>query len=189
MAAHPSNLRSKCSTCKRRSVTMTHSPYFAGLCSQTKPFRLSLGAGKASRQCTMRAIARTKEPPAGLKIMEWTGDDDQVAALEMLRSQMSETECEKEVTEEQLQWFLMDRKLNVEAAKEKLCNMLKWRKEFGCVECIRVVQGDARVSRIHVCCGGDSAVPHRSLARCKKMYPSIHPFICTNLTPVILLQC
>jgi len=85
------------------------------------------------RRCAASASASTKEPPAGLQIMEWTGDEDQIAALENLRKEMSATPYMNAATDEQLRWFLLDRKLQVEAAKDKLCTMLKWREEFGCV--------------------------------------------------------
>lgn len=32
-----------------------------------------------------------------------------------------------------LRWFLLDRKLDVAEAEEKLLSMLRWRREFGCV--------------------------------------------------------
>jgi hypothetical protein len=32
-----------------------------------------------------------------------------------------------------LRWFLMDRKLDVAEAQDKLVRMLRWRREFGCV--------------------------------------------------------
>jgi hypothetical protein len=63
--------------------------------------------------------------------MQWTGDEDQMAALENLRKEMSATPYGNAVTDEQLRWFLLDRKLQVEAAKDKLCTMLQWREEFG----------------------------------------------------------
>lgn len=75
----------------------------------------------------------TRDPPTGLKIMEWTGDNEQVAALNQLKEKMMQTEYAENVTEEQLRWFLLDRKLDTKAAKDKLCSMLKWRSEFGYV--------------------------------------------------------
>lgn len=83
------------------------------------------------RRYAASASASTKEPPAGLQIMEWTGDEDQMTALENLRKEMSATPYGNAATDEQLRWFLLDRKLQVEAAKDKLCTMLQWREEFG----------------------------------------------------------
>lgn len=109
-----------------------------GVCSQTQQRlvdwcgdTISRSVRVQQRRCAASASASTKEPPAGLQIMEWTGDEDQMAALENLRKEMSATPYGNAVTDEQLRWFLLDRKLQVEAAKDKLCTMLQWREEFG----------------------------------------------------------
>jgi len=52
-------------------------------------------------------------------------------ALEQLRQRMAATPYADDVTEEQMRWFLMDRKLDPEQAEEKLVKMLRWRREFG----------------------------------------------------------
>lgn len=80
---------------------------------------------------TTTCAAKTIESSPGLSIMRWTGSDEQVQALNELREMMGGTEYASECTEEQLQWFLMDRKLDTEAAKEKLVGMLQWRRDFG----------------------------------------------------------
>ena len=99
---------------------------------QSSPFVGMVGRRSTSSVQIVRASSTTtKQPPAGLSIMEWTGDDVQVSALNALRESMSQTSFGDAVTEEQLKWFLLDRKLDVEAATEKLVKMLEWRKEFG----------------------------------------------------------
>ena len=52
-------------------------------------------------------------------------------ALERLRTQMAASPYADQVTEEQMRWFLMDRKLNIQEAEDKLIKMLRWRREFG----------------------------------------------------------
>jgi len=52
-------------------------------------------------------------------------------ALEKLREHMASTPYANEVTEDQMRWFLMDRKLDVQEAEDKLVKMLRWRREFG----------------------------------------------------------
>lgn len=85
------------------------------------------GGSSASRLCA----AKTMETSQSLSIMQWTGSDEQMQALDTLRQAMKLTEYASECTEEQLQWFLLDRKLDTEAAKDKLVGMLQWRRDFG----------------------------------------------------------
>ena len=72
------------------------------------------------------------QPPPGLAILPWTGDAEQVSALQQLRQRMAASPfpaaAQDEVT---LRWFLQDRKLDVAGAEEKLLTMLRWRTEFG----------------------------------------------------------
>lgn len=65
--------------------------------------------------------------------MEWTGAPEQVQALDQLRAAMATTPY-AEVSagaDSTLRWFLLDRKLDVEEAQDKLVRMLRWRREFG----------------------------------------------------------
>lgn len=82
-------------------------------------------------RCSAAKTSSTVEVDKGLAIMQWTGSDDQVAALDSLKRAFSSSAYVSEVTDEQLRWFLLDRKLDVEAAKEKLETMLEWRRAFG----------------------------------------------------------
>jgi hypothetical protein len=52
-------------------------------------------------------------------------------ALEELKRRMSASPYADEVKESELRWFLLDRKLDVAEAVEKLITMLRWRREFG----------------------------------------------------------
>lgn len=80
---------------------------------------------------TRTLAAKTTETSPSLSIMQWTGSDEQIQALNELRDTMQGTEYASECTEEQLKWFLLDRKLDKDAAKEKLVAMLQWRRDFG----------------------------------------------------------
>lgn len=77
------------------------------------------------------STSNTTTANSDLAIMQWTGDEEQVKALNRLRDAMASTEFGDEVTDEQLRWFLLDRKMQVDAAAEKLVKMLAWRKDFG----------------------------------------------------------
>lgn len=65
--------------------------------------------------------------------MPWTGEPEQVAALEALRARMAASPYPEAAEDDAtLRWFLQDRKLDVDEAEEKLLKMLRWRREFGC---------------------------------------------------------
>lgn len=64
--------------------------------------------------------------------MPWTGEPEQVAALEALRARMAASPYPEAAEDDAtLRWFLQDRKLDVDEAEEKLLKMLRWRREFG----------------------------------------------------------
>jgi hypothetical protein len=54
-----------------------------------------------------------------------------VQALEELRRLMKKSPYADQVTDNDLRWFLLDRKLDVTEAADKLTKMLRWRREFG----------------------------------------------------------
>lgn len=51
--------------------------------------------------------------------------------MEDLRQRMAASPYAEQVEEDQMRWFLLDRKLDVEEAEQKLTRMLRWRREFG----------------------------------------------------------
>jgi hypothetical protein len=72
------------------------------------------------------------QPPPGLAILPWTGDAEQVSALQKLQQRMAAGPFPAAAQDEAtLRWFLQDRKMDVEGAEEKLLTMLRWRTEFG----------------------------------------------------------
>ena len=56
-----------------------------------------------------------------------------VQALGKLKEAVNQTDYKDRVDEEQLRWFLLDRKLDWMEAQSKLISMLKWRERIGCV--------------------------------------------------------
>jgi hypothetical protein len=52
-------------------------------------------------------------------------------ALDQVREKMAASPYSEQITEEQMRWFLLDRKFDVEATVDKLIKMLRWRREFG----------------------------------------------------------
>lgn len=92
-----------------------------------------------------RAAAQKQQwqPPPGLSILPWTGEPEQVVALQELQYRMAASPYPDVAADEgTLRWFLQDRKLDVDEAEEKLIKMLRWRREFGWVGA-----GDATVGR------------------------------------------
>ena len=109
-------------------------------CVASRRGRAPGGSHVSHRMCPPRvAVPRTLaaktsssvEIDKSLSIMQWTGAPEQLSALESLRNAFDSSTYNDEVTDEQLRWFLLDRKLDVDAAKQKLETMLEWRREFG----------------------------------------------------------
>jgi hypothetical protein len=53
--------------------------------------------------------------------------------LDQVREKMAASPYAEQITEDQMRWFLLDRKFDVEATVDKLVKMLRWRREFGYV--------------------------------------------------------
>lgn len=104
--------------------------------AQLAPRQRPPACGSSSRRRPLPpASAATWQPPPGLSIMPWTGEPEQVAALEALRARMAASPYPEAAEDDAtLRWFLQDRKLDVDEAEEKLLKMLRWRREFGCAE-------------------------------------------------------
>lgn len=92
---------------------------------------VSNGSSNGTSTRTTAAKTSVAESSPSLSIMQWTGSEEQVKSLNELRQMMQETDYSSECTEAQLQWFLLDRKLDIVAAKDKLVAMLQWRRDFG----------------------------------------------------------
>ena len=54
-------------------------------------------------------------------------------ALDQVRERMAASPYSEQITEDQMRWFLLDRKFDVDATVDKLIKMLRWRREFGYV--------------------------------------------------------
>ena len=116
---------------------------YVARCAAARPCRLQASSSsRMASHVSYRPVSRhprlfaaktasTVAVDKNLAIMQWTGSDDQLAALKTLEASFAGSTYASEVTEEQLRWFLLDRKLDVDAAKEKLENMLEWRRAFG----------------------------------------------------------
>ncbi len=101
--------------------------------AQRAPRQRPPAGGSSTRRPLPPAAAATWQPPPGLAILPWTGDPEQVEALEALRARMAASPYPEAAEDEAtLRWFLQDRKLDVAEAEEKLLKMLRWRREFGC---------------------------------------------------------
>ncbi|KAK9815632.1 hypothetical protein WJX72_007170 [[Myrmecia] bisecta] len=85
-------------------------------------------SGRQQRQICRAQQTLTKTPP-GLSTIPWNGTSEQVKALEELQQRMESCPYGTADAETQ-QWFLRDRKLDVDEAAQKLSDMLKWRLEF-----------------------------------------------------------
>lgn len=95
---------------------------------------VSLASRPSARRLSPLYAAKTSSTvnvDKSLAIMQWTASPEQLEALKSLQTSFEGSEYAAEVTDEQLRWFLLDRKMDVEAAKEKLERMLLWRREFG----------------------------------------------------------
>ncbi|KAL4423541.1 hypothetical protein ABPG77_006564 [Micractinium sp. CCAP 211/92] len=100
--------------------------------AQRAPRQRPPAGGSSTRRPLPPAAAATWQPPPGLAILPWTGDPEQVEALEALRARMAASPYPEAAEDEAtLRWFLQDRKLDVAEAEEKLLKMLRWRREFG----------------------------------------------------------
>ena len=84
------------------------------------------------RLAPLSATRGVSPAPPELAIPPWLGSPEQEHALAELRRRIAAGEFAAAASDDAtLRWFLLDRRLDVDAAEHKLLRMLQWRQQIG----------------------------------------------------------